>query len=57
MLNKFKVLIKKNSEIFTLTLLVVIAISLTNYYNFSKKKILNEYKDLVNNIYLKKNCG
>ena len=54
MLNKFKVLIKKNSEIFTLTILVLIATFSTNYYNFNKKKILNEYKNLVNNIYLKK---
>jgi len=54
MLNKFKVLIKKNSEIFTLTILVLIATFSTNYYNYNKKKILNEYKDLVNNIYLKK---
>ncbi len=54
MLNKFKLIIKKNTEIFALSLLIIITIISTNYYNYNKKKILSEYKDLINNIYLKK---
>jgi murein DD-endopeptidase MepM/ murein hydrolase activator NlpD len=54
MLNKIKSLIKKNTEIFALSLLVLIAIASTNYYNQNKKKIFNEYKNLINNIYLRK---
>ncbi len=54
MLNKIQNQIKKNTEIFALTLLVTIIIIFTNYYNFNKNKILNEYKNLINNVYLKK---
>jgi len=54
MLNRIKTLIKKNTEIFALSILVLITIISTNYYNYSKKKILNEYKNLIGNIYLKK---
>jgi len=54
MLNRIKTLIKKNTEIFALSILVLITIISTNYYNYSKKKILSEYKNLISNIYLKK---
>ena len=54
MLIKIKSLIKKNTEIFALFLLVIITIISTNYYNYNKKKVLNEYKSLINNIYFKK---
>ena len=54
MLNRIKTLIKKNTEIFALSILVLITIISTNYYNYSKKKILSEYKNLIGNIYLKK---
>ncbi len=54
MLNKIKFKIKKNTEIFALSILLLIAIISTNYYNFNKQKILSEYKNLINNVYLKK---
>ena len=54
MLIKIKSLIKKNTEIFALFLLIIITIISTNYYNYNKKKVLNEYKNLINNIYVKK---
>ena len=54
MINKIKILIKKNTEIFALTILVLITIISTNYYNYNKNKILKEYKNLINNVYLKK---
>ena len=54
MITKIKSIIKKNTEIFALSLLVIITIISTNYYNYNKNKILNEYKNLINNIYVKK---
>ncbi len=54
MIIKIRSLIKKNTEIFALILLVIVTIVSTNYYNFNKKKILSEYRNLINNIYVKK---
>ena len=54
MVNKIKAIIKKNTEIFALSILILIAVVSTNYYNYNKNKILKEYKNLINNIYLKK---
>jgi len=54
MLNKLKSLIKKNTEIFALSILVVVTIISTNYYNYNKIEIISQYKNLINNIYLKK---
>ena len=54
MINKIKTIIKKNTEIFALSILILIAVISTNYYNYNKNKILKEYKNLINNIYLKK---
>jgi murein DD-endopeptidase MepM/ murein hydrolase activator NlpD len=54
MLNKFKLKLKKNTEIVALSVLVLITIIFTTYYNYNKKNIYNNYKDVVHNIYLKK---
>ncbi len=54
MLNKIKLIVKKNTEIFALGILVLVTIISTNYYNYSKEEILSEYKNLINNVYLKK---
>ena len=54
MFNKFKIKIKKNTEIFALGMLILITIISTTYYNENKKKIYNNYKDIINNVYLKK---
>ena len=54
MFNKFIKKIKTNTEISALVLLLIITILSTTYYNFSKKKIYNNYKNIINNIYLKK---
>ena len=37
---KIKSLIKKNTEIFALSVLVLITVISTNYYNYDKKKIM-----------------
>ena len=62
MLEKFKIkknsevilLIKRNTEIVALGILLLITIISTTYYNNSKKKIYFNYKNIINNIYLKK---
>jgi murein DD-endopeptidase MepM/ murein hydrolase activator NlpD len=54
MLNKIKIKIKKNAEIFALSLVILITIISTSYYNYNKKKIYNNYKTTIDNIYLKK---
>ena len=53
-LNKIKTTLKKNTEIFALALLFFVTVASTTYYNFSKNKIYNNYKDTINNVYLKK---
>ena len=54
MFNIFKVKIRKNTEILALVLLLIITIISTTYYNYSKKKINLNFKNTINNIYLKK---
>jgi len=53
-LKKAPKLIKKNLEILFLFFLMTITITSTTFYNNSKKKINNNYKDIINNIYFKK---
>ena len=57
MINKLKAKIKKNTEIFALTLLIIITIISTTYYNYSKKKVYSNYKNTINNIYFKKSVS
>ena len=54
MIKFFKNKIIKNAEIFALFLLILITVISTSYYNYSKKKILKNYKVIINNIYLQK---
>ena len=54
MLEKIKTKIQKNTEIFALSILIIITVISTTFYNQSKKKIINNYKSTINNIYLKK---
>ena len=54
MFNKLKIKIKKYTEIFALSLLVLITIFSTTYYNYNKIKIYNNYKNTINNVYFKK---
>jgi len=53
MFNKIKI----KNEIFALGLLVVITIIFTSYYNHTKRKIVNNYKDVIHNIYFKKSIN
>ncbi|MDC3087768.1 peptidoglycan DD-metalloendopeptidase family protein [Candidatus Pelagibacter sp.] len=62
MLEKFKIkkkftiplILKRNTEIVALGILLLLTIISTTYYNSSKKKIYFNYKNIINNIYLKK---
>ena len=54
MLNIFKAKVKKNAEIFALFLLIFLTVVATSYYNNSKKKIYENYKTIINNVFLKK---
>ena len=54
MLKKIKLNIKKNLEIFALGLLILITTTFTSYYNYNKKKIFNNYSNLLDNVYFKK---
>ncbi len=54
MLQKIKIKFFKNLEISILGFLIFLTIISTSYYNYSKKKILSNYKDTINNVYLKK---
>ena len=53
MLNKIKI----KNEIFALGLLVVITVIFTSYYNHTKKKIEDNYKDVIHNVYFKKSIN
>ena len=46
--------IKNKNEIIALTLLLILTVTFTSYYNHTKKKINNSYKGIINNIYFKK---
>jgi murein DD-endopeptidase MepM/ murein hydrolase activator NlpD len=54
MFSKFKIKFKNRNEIIALSLLVLITIVSTTYFNYTQKRILNNYKTIVENIYFKK---
>ena len=54
MLKKFTPKIKNKKESLALISLVIITITFTTYFNYTQKKIKNNYNDLINNIYFKK---
>ena len=57
MFSKIKNKVKRYNEIIALGILILITIFSTSYYNFTKQKINNNYKDLINNIYFKKTAN
>ena len=54
MLKKIKIKIKKNLEIFSLVLLILISAFATSFFNYSKKKDVQTYNDFIDNVYFKK---
>ena len=57
MLKKIRSRIKKNLEIFALGLLIAITVTFTSYYNYNKEKVLNNYSNLLDNVYFKKSLN
>ena len=57
MLKKLQKKIKKNLEIFALTLLIFITILSTTYFNYKKNDAQNNYNKFADNIYLKKSLN
>ncbi len=54
MLNKFKSKFKNKNEIIALGILLLVTIISTSYHNYTKMKITDNYKSIINNIYFKK---
>ena len=54
MFKKIKIKIKNKNEIIALIFLIVLAATFTSYFNYTQKKILNNYNGIINNIYFKK---
>ncbi len=57
MIKKIKTKIKINLEIFSLIIALLITVTFTSYYNYNKKKIINSYADLLENVYFKKSIN
>ncbi len=57
MINKIKIKIKNKNEIIALVFLIVLTVVFTSYYNFTKKKIENNYNEIINNIFFKKTAN
>ena len=55
--NKIQKLVKKNTEIAFLFLLIITAILSTSFYNNEKKITKKNFKDVVNNIYFQKSLN
>ena len=51
---KIKIKVKNKNEIIALAFLIILTVSFTSYYNYTKKEIINNYNEIVNNIYFKK---
>ena len=56
-LNKLIKLVKKNTEIFLLSLLVIFTIFSTTIYNNKKLETNENYKEVINNIYFQKSLN
>ena len=54
MINYLQKILKKNTEIVALIFLILVSAISTTYYNFSKKNIIDNYIDSLNNVYFQK---
>ena len=57
MFQKLNLKIKIKNEFFLLFLVLSITVISTGYHNYSKKKITTNYREIVENIYFKKNIN
>ena len=54
MFKKSRIKIHNKKEILTLTFLLIITATFTISFNYTQKKIINNYNNLINNVYFKK---
>jgi len=54
MINNLQKILKKNTEILALFILILISVISTSYFNFNKDRIIKNYAEASNNIYFKK---
>ena len=54
MINNLQKILKKNTEILALFILILISVISTSYFNFNKDRIIKNYVESFNNIYFKK---
>ena len=55
MLHKFKH--KNKNEILALALLLLITVTSTTYFNYTKERLKNNYKEIIDNVYFKKSIN
>ena len=54
MINNLQKILKKNTEIIALFILILISVISTSYFNYNKDRIIKNYVETFNNIYFKK---
>ena len=54
MINNLQKILKKNTEIIALFILILISVISTSYFNYNKDRIIKNYVESINNIYFKK---
>ena len=54
MINSLNKILRKNTEILALFILILISVISTSYFNYNKNKTINSYVESFNNIYFKK---
>ena len=54
MINNLQKILKKNTEILALFVLILISVISTSYFNYNKDRIIKNYAEAFNNIYFKK---
>ncbi len=57
MLSKIKAKYKNKKENFALIFIIILTICFASYFNFTQKKIKNNYNELLNNIFFKKTAN
>ena len=54
MINSLQKILKKNTEILALFILILISVISTTYFNYNKDRIIKNYVESFNNVYFKK---